>query len=135
MSEIESQVLTMQNLSSLRTATDKIELESNVSKKAMETEQPKGNLQTSSSKEPDSELISEVKENLEKLNQFIPVTSTNLSFEFDDKGNPPFIRVIDKDNDEVIREIPSKEFREVAKALDEFADKLSNKGFIFDKTV
>lgn len=135
MSEIESQVLTMQNLSSLRTATDKIEFESNVSKKDMESEQQKGNLQTSSSKEPDSELISEVKENLEKLNRFIPVTSTNLSFEFDDKGNPPFIRVIDKDNDEVIREIPSKEFREVAKALDEFADKLSNKGFIFDKTV
>jgi flagellar protein FlaG len=135
MSEIESQALTMQNLSSLHTATDKIEFEPNVSKKDMESEQQKGNLQTSSSKEPDSELISEVKENLEKLNRFIPVTSTNLSFEFDDKGNPPFIRVIDKDNDEVIREIPSKEFREVAKALDEFADKLSNKGFIFDKTV
>jgi uncharacterized FlaG/YvyC family protein len=82
-----------------------------------------------------SDVISKVKNNLEKLNQFIPITSTNLSFEFDDKTDPPFIRVIDKDNNEVIREIPSKEFREVAKALDEFADKLSNKGFILDKTV
>lgn len=80
-------------------------------------------------------LVEDVKGNLEKLNQFIPMTSTNLSFEFDDSGGTPFIRVIDKDNDAVIREIPSKEFREVAKALDEFADKLSSKGFIFDKTV
>jgi flagellar protein FlaG len=83
----------------------------------------------------DELLVEDVKNNLEKLNQFIPVTSTNLSFEFDDTGGTPFIRVIDKDNDAVIREIPSKEFREVAKALDEFADKLSSKGFIFDKTV
>jgi flagellar protein FlaG len=80
-------------------------------------------------------LIDDVKSNLDKLNDFIPVTSTNLSFEFDEKGDPPFIRVIDRDNEEVIREIPSEEFREVAKALDEFADKLTNKGFIFDKTV
>lgn len=82
-----------------------------------------------------NELLKDVKENLDKLNQFIPISSTNLSFEFDENGNPPFIRVIDKNNDEVIREIPSEEFREVAKALDEFADKLSSKGFIFDKTV
>lgn len=80
-------------------------------------------------------LIDDVKSNLDKLNDFIPVTSTNLSFEFDENGDPPFIRVIDRGNEEVIREIPSEEFREVAKALDEFADKLTNKGFIFDKTV
>ena len=58
------------------------------------------------------ELLKDVKENLDKLNQFIPISSTNLSFEFDENGNPPFIRVIDKNNDEVIREIPSEEFRE-----------------------
>lgn len=80
------------------------------------------------------ELFSEVKENLEKLNNYIPVTSTNLIFEFDEKGEPPIIKVLDKENDEVIREIPTEEFREVAKALEEFADKLSNKGLLFDRT-
>jgi flagellar protein FlaG len=79
-------------------------------------------------------LVDEVKKSLDKLNSFIPVTATNLVFEFDEKGDPPFIRVLDKDNDEVIREIPSKEFRKVAKALEELADKLSGKGAIFDKT-
>ena len=42
--------------------------------------------------------------------------------------------MLDKENDEVIREIPTEEFREVAKALEEFADKLSNKGLLFDRT-
>jgi flagellar protein FlaG len=84
------------------------------------------------SQTPDGTLIAKVKSNLEKLNEFIPVTSTNLYFEFDESGDPPFIRVVDKENKEVIREIPSKEFREVAKALDELADKLSGKGLLFD---
>ena len=79
-------------------------------------------------------LIAEVKQNLEKLNSYIPVTSTNLLFEFDEKGEPPIIKVLDKENDEVIREIPTEEFREVAKALEEFADKLSNKGLLFNRT-
>lgn len=80
------------------------------------------------------ELIAEVKANLEKLNEYLPVTSTNLIFEFDEIGDPPIIKVLDKESDEVIREIPTKEFREVAKALDEFADKLTNKGLLFNKT-
>ena len=83
----------------------------------------------------DKDLFVEVKGNLEKLNEYIPVTSTNLKFEFDDSGDLPIIKVLDKSNDEVIREIPTEEFREIAKALDEFADKLTNKGLLFNKTV
>ena len=83
----------------------------------------------------DKELFVEVKDNLEKLNEYIPVTSTNLKFEFDDCGDLPIIKVLDKSSDEVIREIPTEEFREIAKALDEFADKLTNKGLLFNKTV
>ncbi|TMO44818.1 flagellar biosynthesis protein FlaG [Pseudoalteromonas sp. S4389] len=78
------------------------------------------------------DIIAEVKENLEKLNKYIPVTATNLIFEFDELGDPPIIKVLDKESEEVIREIPTKEFREVAKALEEFADKLTNKGLLFN---
>ncbi|GAA79450.1 flagellar protein FlaG [Pseudoalteromonas sp. B131b] len=83
----------------------------------------------------DNDLFVEVKENLEKLNEYIPLTSTNLKFEFDERGDFPIIKVLDKSNDEIIREIPTEEFREIAKALDEFADKLINKGLLFNKTV
>lgn len=83
-----------------------------------------------------SDVLSEsVKLELEKVNNFIPLTSTNLSFEFDEEGNPPFIRVVDKDSNEVIREIPSEDFREVAKALNDLADKISGKGVLIDKTI
>ena len=80
-------------------------------------------------------LSESVKLELEKVNNFIPLTSTNLSFEFDEEGNPPFIRVVDKDSNEVIREIPSEDFREVAKALNDLADKISGKGVLIDKTI
>jgi uncharacterized FlaG/YvyC family protein len=80
-------------------------------------------------------ITNTLQDNLEKINEFIPITSTNLSFEFSDEGGSAFVRVVDKDSDEIIREIPSEEFREVAKALDELADKLVNKGVLFDKMV
>ncbi|ALO41425.1 flagellar protein FlaG [Pseudoalteromonas phenolica] len=80
------------------------------------------------------EFIQEVKENLKKINDFIPVSSTGVSFEFNETDSNPIIKVIDKSNDEVIREIPSEEFREMAKALDEFAEKVSSTGVLFNKT-
>lgn len=79
-------------------------------------------------------LIDEVKQNLEKLNDYLPVTSTNLAFEFDELDSPPIIKVYDRESEEVIREIPTEEFREIAKALDEFADKLTSRGLLFNKT-
>lgn len=92
-------------------------------------------MSTKTEQKDKKELIAEVRQSLDKLNEFIPVTSTNLIFEFDEKGDPPIIKVLDRENDEVIREIPTEEFREVAKALEEFADKLANKGLLFNKTV
>ncbi|QUI63000.1 flagellar biosynthesis protein FlaG [Pseudoalteromonas sp. A22] len=80
------------------------------------------------------QLISEVKDNLARLNDVIPVTATNLQFQLDEEGDPPVVLVLDKSSNEVIREIPSKEFREVAKALEEFADKLTKRGVLFDRT-
>ncbi|MCG7544870.1 flagellar protein FlaG [Pseudoalteromonas sp. MM17-2] len=80
------------------------------------------------------QLNEELRESLDKINDFIPIRSTNLVFEFDELGDPPIVKVIDRDSEEVIREIPPKEFREVAKALEEFADKLDNRGVLFDQS-
>lgn len=82
------------------------------------------------------QFFQDIKDNLKKLNDFIPVQSTSLVFEFDELGDPPVVKVLDKDSQEVIREIPPKEFREMAQALQEVADKLSNsKGMLFNDTV
>ncbi|TMO43802.1 flagellar protein FlaG [Pseudoalteromonas ruthenica] len=80
------------------------------------------------------QLNEELRESLDRINDFIPIRSTNLVFEFDELGDPPIVKVIDRDSEEVIREIPPKEFREVAKALEEFADKLDNRGVFFDQS-
>ncbi|WP_249311383.1 flagellar protein FlaG [Pseudoalteromonas ruthenica] len=80
------------------------------------------------------QLDEELRESLDRINDFIPIRSTNLVFEFDELGDPPIVKVIDRDSEEVIREIPPKEFREVAKALEEFADKLDNRGVFFDQS-
>ena len=80
-------------------------------------------------------FFEDIRKNLEKINQFIPIQSTNLVFEFDELGDPPIIKVVDKDSSEIIREIPPREFSEMAKALDEFADKLNSSALIFDSVV
>lgn len=86
--------------------------------------------------EQSEEFFAEIKDNLQKINDFIPVQSTNLVFEFDELGDPPVVKVVDKGSDEVIREIPSQEFREVAKAIENLADKLtSSSGILFNDSV
>lgn len=86
--------------------------------------------------EQEQNFFEEIKENLKKINDFIPVSSTNLTFEFDELGEPPVVKVIDKSNDEVIREIPPQEIREVAKAFENLADKLNTQtGILFNDSV
>lgn len=82
------------------------------------------------------DFFAEIRENLKKINEFIPVQSTSLIFEFDELGDPPIVKVLDKNSNEVIREIPPKEFREMAQALEKVADTLSaSKGVLFNDLV
>lgn len=76
----------------------------------------------------------EVSDAIKNANQKLTVKSTNIIFEFYDKAEPPVVKVVDKNNGEVIREIPSKEFREMTKALDNLADNMnSNTGLLLDE--
>ncbi|MFY8350057.1 flagellar protein FlaG [Pseudoalteromonas sp. SSM20] len=88
------------------------------------------------SQKNDENFFDEIRENLKKINDFIPVSSTNLIFEFDELGEPPVVKVIDKSNNEVIREIPPQEIRDVAKAFESLADKLiTQTGILFNDSV
>lgn len=70
----------------------------------------------------------QIKSTLEQINSVIPIANTRLVFEFDELGDPPIIKVIDKDSNELIREIPSQELLKVAKAFSDMADNLSKAG-------
>ncbi|MBD3585351.1 flagellar protein FlaG [Salinimonas sp. HHU 13199] len=71
--------------------------------------------------EPDSQAILE---RLSTINEQFPLKATSLVFEFDDTNDPPVIKVVDKESGDVIRELPPKELREIAKALSDIADSL-----------
>lgn len=87
-----------------------------------------------SATEAKGDEVNEVVKAIDTVNQKLLVKSTNLVFEFDDVKDPPIIKVVDKENGDVIREIPSKELREIAKALNSIADNLNgSSGILLDE--
>lgn len=67
----------------------------------------------------DHKLLTEA---IAAANEQLKLKSTALVFEFDEMYSPPIVKVVDKDSGEIIREIPSKELREITKALTNIAD-------------
>lgn len=73
---------------------------------------------------------------VDEMNQSSTIRNTSLQFVFDERGDPPVVKVIDKDSGDTIRQIPSELAVKLAKALEEMADnKDSKSGFLFDKQV
>ena len=66
-----------------------------------------------------------IDDKLKIVNDLLSFKSTSLVFEFDDANDPPIVKVIDKESGDVIREIPPKDLREIAKALTEIADNIN----------
>ncbi len=77
----------------------------------------------------------EVEQVLEVINQFIPLKNTNLIFEFDDISDPPIVKVVDRNTEEIIREIPPKNIRKIAQAFNDMADNISKSGALFNSEV
>lgn len=73
------------------------------------------------------------KEDVEKavssLNDFIKSTRTNLKFELHDKLDRYFVKVIDSETEEVVKEIPPE------KMLDMYAAMADFMGFLIDKKI
>ncbi|WP_298438363.1 flagellar protein FlaG [Geobacter sp.] len=59
-----------------------------------------------------------LKEAAEKINEFIESMTTDLQFSFDKDAGRMVVRVMSRKDGEVVRQIPSKEALEIAKALD-----------------
>ena len=74
----------------------------------------------------------QIRQTLEQINKVIPIANTRLVFEFDELGDPPVIKVIDKTSNELIREIPSQDLVKVAKAFSEMADNLTKAGALIN---
>ena len=70
-----------------------------------------------------------VQEMVEGLNQFLQPTHTSIHFEYHEKLNEYYVKVIDDQTDETIREIPSKKLLDFYAAMTEFV------GIMVDKKI
>lgn len=71
----------------------------------------------------------QVVQQIDHLNDFIMPVKTNLKFQLHDKLNEFYVQIVDSTSDEVIREIPSKDF------LDRYAATAELLGFMVDQKI
>lgn len=60
----------------------------------------------------------QVESAVEKLNKFVKTSSSDVQFSVDEESGIRIISVVDKETKEVIRQMPTKEVVEMARALD-----------------
>jgi flagellar protein FlaG len=60
----------------------------------------------------------EVTQALKSINEVLKARSPDLEFSVDSDSNRSVVKVVDKNTQEVIRQMPTKEALEIAKALD-----------------
>lgn len=66
----------------------------------------------------------ELRAAIDKINQALPGSSRGLEFSIDDSSKQTVVKIVDQDTREVVRQIPSKEALEIAKALDKALGRL-----------
>ncbi|WP_216830358.1 flagellar protein FlaG [Alkalihalobacterium elongatum] len=71
----------------------------------------------------------EIEQHVDSINKFLELNSTSLKFEMHDKLDRVSIQLINKETDEVIREVPPKEL------LDMVATMLEQVGLIIDEKI
>ena len=79
------------------------------------------NTQSAKSEERESRQVKtpSMDDLVEKVQQYVNTFNTKLSFSFDEEHNRPIIYVIDKETDEVIRQIPPKKMFKLINNLEE----------------
>jgi flagellar protein FlaG len=55
---------------------------------------------------------------VEKIQEFIKSTASDIEFSIDDDSGRTVVKVVERESQEVIRQIPSQEMLDLAKALD-----------------
>lgn len=55
---------------------------------------------------------------VEKIQEFVSATASDIEFSVDEESGRTIVKVIDRETEDVIRQIPSQEMLDLAKALD-----------------
>lgn len=92
-------------------------------------------LQASREKEAKSDE-QELTKALEVTNQLSSIQARKLQFTSTQEGGQTIIKVVDKENDEVIRQIPSEDFVKLAQKISDLTQQLdSAQGLLFESQV
>lgn len=70
-----------------------------------------------------------IQEVIESMNNFLEPTKTTLQFKLHEELNEYYVKVVNEQTDEVIREIPSKKLMDIYAAMAEYL------GVLFDKKI
>ena len=62
--------------------------------------------------------MEQIKQAVQEINKVMKSLSQDLEFSVDEDSNRTIVKVVDQQTNEVIRQLPSKEALEIAKALD-----------------
>jgi flagellar protein FlaG len=83
-------------------------------------------LTTASEQDAAAPARDEVTSAVKKLNEALPQSAQTLTFEIDEESEGVVVKIIDRDTGEVVRQMPSKEALEMAKAVDKMVGRILN---------
>lgn len=63
-------------------------------------------------------LPTDIRNAVEKVKEFVSPVASDIQFSIDEDTGTTVVKIIDRTTDEVIRQIPSEEMLDIAKALD-----------------
>jgi len=72
----------------------------------------------SAQQQPAPKNSQQLEQALEKLKTALPAKASALQFSVDEQSGDTIVRIVDGDTGDTIRQIPSKELLEIAKAID-----------------
>lgn len=80
--------------------------------------QQQAELAASESSRAKSGGLEELKTAVEKIQEFVSSTASDIKFSIDEDSGETVVKVVDRETQEVIRQIPSQEMLDLAQALD-----------------
>lgn len=125
----------MQNIQNNKTSVaDNVTVEKNELSLKAQPENEQDKLKSKAAEEAIvAESLNRILESKDKLNV---MHNRDLAFEMNQDSEDLIVKVIDKETNDVIRQIPSEEFLRVAEKIQDLSDKLSSaQGLLFDSKI
>jgi flagellar protein FlaG len=107
-------------------ARDGATREPNTASEVSSTTSPRSDAKSVFSKQNSNPTADELEKAVKDVKDFLSTSAQNLEFSVDNDTGQTIVKVIDRQTEEVLRQIPSEEMLQIAKALDQLRGVLVN---------